>query len=70
MSRPMPLNEEWNIDELLKTLKREIDSREICFHMSEKQKNPVNPSEFKRKEDLDGKDELFIGSTLISSGFN
>ena len=33
VSRSMPVNEEWEIEELLQCLKRELESREMCYNM-------------------------------------
>ena len=47
----MPLNEEWDTDLFLEALKNEIESRELCYHMSSKRKN--NPSnEYLRRENM------------------
>ena len=64
----MPLNNEWDIELLLETLKKEIESREICYHMSSKKTPPVSFSEAKRKDDAEEGEEHFTGSTLISAG--
>ena len=34
ISRSMPLNEGWDVDVLLRNLKQEIESREMCSRMS------------------------------------
>ena len=33
VSRSMPVNEEWEIEELSQCLKRELESREMCYNM-------------------------------------
>ena len=64
ISRAMPINDKLNVDDLLKILRREIESREICFHMSGK-KNSGTSDHHEKKDDVD--EEQTTGSTLLST---
>ena len=66
ISRTMPTKEEWNIDQFLETLRKEVESREIYGYMKGKRRpNPKPPT-----HDSEGKfrDDEFTGSTLLSQG--
>ena len=57
------------VDELLKTSKQEIDSREICYQMSNLstgKKNSEKTNHSERKDFVD--DYQSTGSTLLNTG--
>ena len=68
VSRSMPINQEWDIELLIETLRKEIESREICHYMSLKKKcSPSNSGDAKRRNESEDDEDQFTGSTLISS---
>ena len=68
ISRVMPMNEEWSTDGFLEVLKKEVESREICYHIKGKRKVGL-ASEIKRKSDNEDqeREEEFTGSTLLNT---
>ena len=53
LSRAMPMNGKWVVDDLLQTLRREIESREMCFHMTVKKKHSAANVEIQENKDDD-----------------
>ena len=67
ISRGMPVNEEWKTDEFLLTLKKEVESRELCSYMKSKKK----PGSKTKNDDVGEEQEAeFTGSTLMSTSTN
>ena len=64
ISRAMPTDEEWNIDHFLDNLKREVESREMCYYMKGKRRSQTKPKSVVNEGVNDGD---FTGSTLLTT---
>ena len=67
ISRAMPSNEEWDIDELLRVFKEEIESREMCSYMSSTTpKNSTSNNLQRQQNSVSLLDEQFTAATLVT----
>ena len=75
ITRQMPVDKEWEIDVFLETLKKEVESREICSHMRGKGKgngasgpqDGASGSFNSRSNDGVTEEDEFTGSTLVNN---
>ena len=67
ISRSMPINDEWKIDELLEILRREIVSREMCFHLTTSS-NAAYESSW--SDNSNGEDEQFTQCLYAGNSYD
>ena len=75
ITRQMPVDKEWEIEVFLDTLKKEVESREICSHMRGKGKgngasgpqDGASGSFNSRSNDGVTEEDEFTGSTLVNN---
>ena len=65
ISRSMSLNDKWDVDVLLQILKREVESREMCFMMSNN--NFEDKQKHAAKRNVKNNVENFTASSLVTN---